>query len=145
VDGYIDINKAKYQVGTAFDANATFNARALSTAINQNADSKFWAMLDQDNEGKVYVFNKEGGDYNELLACDVYGGDEVSQAALYKYVTFENVESEVTTTGGTNFTLGTPAADAWGVMNPVMSKQVQGNQVWNLSLNGRDVGYQRDL
>jgi flagellin-like hook-associated protein FlgL len=30
-------------------------------------------------------------------------------------------------------------------MKPMQTKQVGGNEVWNVTLNGRDVGYQRDL
>jgi len=143
VQGFVDQTKAVNLVGNG--GGSYFNAQSLASAINHNADSQFWAMLDQNDNGKVYVFNKLGGANNDVLACDVYGVDPVSLKAMGNFVSFENVETGVTTTGGTNFTLGTAAADTWAVMKPVMSKQVQGNQVWNLTLNGRDVGYQRDL
>jgi len=145
VDGYIDSNKAKFQVGTLFNANATFNARALAGAINDNADSKFWAMMDQNDETKLYVFNKEGGEHNDLLACDVYGIDAVSLEAREKYISFENLETGLTMTGGTNFSLGTNAANNWAQMKPMQTKQVGGNQVWNVTLNGSNVGKDRDL
>jgi flagellin-like hook-associated protein FlgL len=122
------------------------NAYSLANAINSNANSQFWAMLDQNDANKLYVFNKEGGAYNDILACDVYGVDAASQAALHKYVDFENLETGIDgIKGGTNLSLGTDDSNAWAVMKPVLTKQDQGNQVWNVSLNGRDVGYQRDL
>jgi flagellin-like hook-associated protein FlgL len=140
--GFVQTTKAVTMVGSAA---TSFNALALARAINQNSASQFWAMLDKDDDSKLYVFRKEGGDYNDLLACDVYGLDEVSQAARSKFINVENVETGIVTSGGTNFTLGTDAPDAWGVLKPVKSRQTQGSQVWNLSLSGRDVGRQRDL
>jgi flagellin-like hook-associated protein FlgL len=123
------------------------NAYQLASAINHNKDSQFWAMMDRTdpNNSTLYVFNKEGGEYNGILACDVYDIDKVSQAAIQKYVDFENVETGFWHKGGTNLSLGTNAADVWAKMKPVQTKEFQGNAVWNVTLNGKDVGNERDL
>jgi flagellin-like hook-associated protein FlgL len=101
-------------------------------------------MLDQTNETILYVFRKDGGDNNDLLACDVSGVDETSQR-LKSFVTFQQVESGVWHDSGTTFSLGTKAADNWATMKPLQTKANQGNEVWNITLNGRDVGSLRDL
>ena len=145
VGGFIDKTKATNQVGTNIDAYMTFNARGLASAINGNGNSKFWAMLDQANESQLYVFLKEGGDNNSLRACDVYGIDPISQDNREKFVSFENVETGESQRGGTYFSLGTTASNAWGRLSPVQTKADGGIQVWNVTLNGRDVGDKRDL
>ncbi|MDR2302787.1 MAG: hypothetical protein LBF38_12195, partial [Deltaproteobacteria bacterium] len=43
---------------------------------------------------------------------------------------------------GTTFTLG---GQKWGTMKPTQTGANLGNEVWNVTLNGRDVGDQRDL
>jgi flagellin-like hook-associated protein FlgL len=143
IGGFVDPTKQITMVG---DGRAGyFNAEALATAINQNKDSAFWAMLDQTNEDRLYVFRKDGGDNNGLLACDVYGIDPVSQAAREKFINFEHVESGIWHSGGTTFSLGTTAADVWGKMKPIQTKEKGGTEVWNVTLNGKDVGSKRDL
>jgi len=154
IGGYVDSSKQINLVGVG--GGGDYNARALAEAINTNSASQFWAMLD-DDESILYVFAKEGGDNNHLLACDVYASDAVSQAMQKgrPYVGFENVErtgglppgdkGHVWTSGGTNFTLGSTAAEVWGKMKPIQTKETGGNQVWNVTLNGKDAGQERDL
>ncbi|MDR2724582.1 MAG: hypothetical protein LBC90_00635, partial [Candidatus Adiutrix sp.] len=130
-NGYVDPGKKVIEVGGAFE----FNAYSLASAINHNANSQFWAMLDQNDSTVLYVFNKTGGDYNNLLACDVYDIDPVSQVMRRQFVDFENVEStaglnpgqHVWIKDGTNFTLGSTAAEVWGTMKPIQTKENLGN------------------
>jgi flagellin-like hook-associated protein FlgL len=125
---------------------SNFGAWALASAINHNADSQFWAMIQShDSSGNkadmVYIFSKYGGDNNHLLACDVADGDIASQEAL-KAIEFENTESSKINQDGTSFTLG---GQEWGKLKPIQTKAGMGKEVWNLTINGRDVGKERDL
>gem|GEM_PF-103475 len=142
IAGAIDSSKAMTQVSTNESAMQLFNARALASAINNNPNSKFWAMMDnQKSATMLYVFTKEGGNFNDLLACDVAARDENSRSAL-NFIDFENVEHSTMHSAGTTFSLG---GEHWGTMKPTQTKSDKGNEVWNITLNGRDVGYQRDL
>jgi flagellin-like hook-associated protein FlgL len=148
------IDKTKHatlvaSAGTAY-TNASgisnFGAYALASAINHNANSQFWAMVqNHDSNGNsadmVYIFKKDGGDFNDLLACDVADGDIASQDAKLA-IEFENTETGRINQDGTNFTLG---GQAWGTFKPVQTKAGMGKEVWNLTLHGRDVGRERDL
>jgi flagellin-like hook-associated protein FlgL len=123
-----------------------FTAKALASAINANADSQFWAMVQSfDSNGRtadmLYVFTKDGGNFNDLLACEVAGSDEHSRSALNS-VAFENVSDAEMHEAGTSFTLG---GEKWGSLKPVQTKASLGNEVWNISIEGRDVGAERDL
>jgi flagellin-like hook-associated protein FlgL len=150
-NGAVDASKTKILVASAGTATTTngqpsFGAWALASAINHNSGSQFWAMVQSfDSNGQsadmVYVFTKEGGNYNDLLACDVGGSDSASRVAL-GYLDFENVANAEMFEDGTTFTLG---GEYWGTMKPTQSKAYLGNEVWNLVINGRDVGDQRDI
>ena len=125
---------------------SNFGAWALASAINHNPNSQFWAMIQsKDSTGNsadmVYVFSKKGGDNNHLLACDVADGDVASQAALLA-IEFENAATARMTQDGTSFSLG---GEEWAKFKPVQTRAGQGKEVWNLTLNGRDVGKERDL
>jgi flagellin-like hook-associated protein FlgL len=150
--GIVDRSKYSYLVASAGTDTingvgiSTFGAWALASAINNNENSQFWAMIQSvDSQGNsadmIYIFTKEGGNFNDLLACEVSGNDANSRAAL-NAVAFENVASMEFNSGGTSFTLG---GEKWATMKPNQTKATLGNQVWNVTLNGRDVGYQRDL
>jgi flagellin-like hook-associated protein FlgL len=146
VDGIIDSSKIAHQVGTSADANTTFNTAALAKAINENSNSTFWAMIQEINVNgqstdMIYIFTKDGGDFNNLLACEVAGSDNNSRSAL-NYVNFENLQTGLFHASGTTFSLG---GEHWGTMKPIQTKETLGNQVWNVTLNGKDVGKERDL
>jgi flagellin-like hook-associated protein FlgL len=146
MDGAIDSSKKSTQVGNAQSNASAFTYRALASAINNNASSQFWAMVQTVNSnGKdaemVYIFTKAGGDFNSLLACDVAATNSASRTALNSLL-FENTETGITNQSGTTFTLG---GQKWGTMKPIQTKANLGNEVWNVTLNGRDVGLQRDL
>ncbi|MDR0882410.1 MAG: flagellin [Candidatus Adiutrix sp.] len=122
-------------------------SKALTSAINTNSNS-FWAMWDSANS-TVYVFNKEGGDHNDLLACEqLFKGTATTSSeakALLGNVSFENVatgRNDKTTSAGTNFSLG---GERWATMTPIMTQNNNGTEVWNVTLNGRDVGDGRNL
>jgi flagellin-like hook-associated protein FlgL len=126
--------------------SSNFGARALAEAINKNEDSKFWAMTQPadsrgGNADMVYIFTKEGGNFNDLRACEVAGNDADSRSAL-DAVSFENVRDNDFHEDGTTFSLG---GEKWGNMKPNQSRANLGNEVWNVTLEGRDVGDQRDL
>jgi flagellin len=148
------VDKTKYvtlvaSAGTPYlnaSGISNFGAWALASAINHNPNSEFWAMVQNvDSQGHsadmVYVFAKEGGDLNHLLACDVADGDQASRDAL-QAIEFENVEGNKMNQSGTNFTLG---GQNWGTFKPIQTKAGMGKEVWNLTLHGRDVGKERDL
>jgi flagellin-like hook-associated protein FlgL len=142
VEGAIDSSKDIFQVASNSGDVSLFTARALASAINANVNSQFWAMIGSGaSSGTVYVFTKEGGNFNDLLACDVAGSDENSRLAL-DYVGFENQETGNFNNSGTTFSLG---GQHWATMKPTQTKASLGNEVWNVTLNGRDVGDQRDI
>jgi flagellin-like hook-associated protein FlgL len=91
----------------------------------------------------VYIFRKDGGDFNGDLACDVGQGQcGTALAAGLEALTFENLLTGQTNQSGTNLTLG---GEHWGTMKPTQTGASLGNEVWNVTLNGRDVGSERDL
>ncbi|MDR0621368.1 MAG: hypothetical protein LBJ61_05780 [Deltaproteobacteria bacterium] len=150
--GIIDSTKYAHMVATSatpeydLSGRSNFGAWALASAINHNERSEFWAMYEVVNVNDtsvemVYIFTKKGGDFNHLLACDVADGDIASQAAL-QAIQFENLETGTRTQDGTSFSLG---GQNWGTFKPVQTKAGYGNEVWNLTLHGRDVGRDRDL
>jgi flagellin-like hook-associated protein FlgL len=151
-DGIVDASKALTIVATnstsAEDASgvSNFGAVALARAINGNSSSQFWAMVQSVNSNgqsadMVYVFTKQGGNYNDLLACEVADSDNHSRSALGT-VAFENLSSSEFNESGTNFSLG---GEFWAKMKPTQTKANLGNEVWNITIEGRDVGAERDI
>ena len=141
IPGYLDSNKNITLVGIGSPGD--FNAWSLAKAINENKDSDYWAMLSSGNN-QVYVFRKDGGDHNFVLACEATGTD-VKSRELANYVDFQNVETGQYHEEGTNLTLGFNTPETWGTLKPVLTGAKQGHEVWNVTLNGRDVGKERDL
>ena len=128
----------QYSSGVTY-TQRDFDARILASAINNNPDSEFWAMVQGDD--MLYVFHKDGGNNNDIKACEAAGHDAISREGL-NGVSFEHVESGTWHDSGTSLSLG---GEFWGTMKPVQTKIDRGNEVWNLTLNGRDVGKDRDL
>ncbi|MDR1922237.1 MAG: flagellin [Candidatus Adiutrix sp.] len=139
----VDASRDMVQAHTGDSAGLA--GKALTSAINNNASSQFWAMWDSA-ASTCYVFVKEGGDNNDLLACERVAKGNVSSAsgiaAAAGLVSFENVAAGRYDESGTSFSLG---GEFWGTMRPVLTKENNGNQVWNVRLEGRDVGRERDL
>ncbi len=141
VGGAVDASKEFTQVASNGSVDSKFTAAALASAINNNADSDFWAMLDQNDDSIAYIFHKNGGDNNHILACDVAATSKSSQNAL-DAVEFQNMETSEWNQSGTNLSLG---GQNWGTMTPVQTAVTLGNEVWNLTIDGRDVGSERDI
>ncbi len=143
IGGIVDSTKQKIQVAARNDGNDKFTAEALAKAINENEKSEFWAMTETAADGSdmVYVFSKEGGDNNDIRACEVAGRDAKSRAALDAF-SFEHLESGQWNESGATMSLG---GEKWATMSPRQTKVNKGSEVWNLTLSGRDVGKNRDL
>jgi flagellin-like hook-associated protein FlgL len=125
---------------------SNFGAWALASAINHNPDSKFWAMVQSFNSrglpaDMVYVFAREGGDLDSLMADEAADVDAASRAGLDS-VLFEHVETAAVSQSATGFSLG---GRQWAVMSPFQSRAVLGGESWNFTLNGRDAGSERDI
>ncbi len=126
----------------AVTGTATNMGYDLVSAINHNAKSDFWAMWD-DTDNTAYVFSKEGGDHNNLAACEqgIKIDSATTAATALNQVSFLNVASNTTASAGATFSLG---GELWGAMQGVQTAGDR-NPVWNVVLNGRDVGAGRDL
>jgi flagellin len=148
IAGQINGSKDYYQVGNSGSNTNRFTASALASAINHNSNSQFWAMLATENSqgqtvSMVYIFTRDGGDFNDILACDVAGGKSASAIThALASLQFENLQTGITNQSGTNLALG---GEHWGTMKPIQTGANLGNEVWNVTLNGRDVGTERDL
>ena len=117
----------------------------LTSAINHNSASQFWAMWDSA-ASTCYVFSKEGGDNNNLTACEqgiklLSAKTTQSMSSALGAVSFENVATGVVSDEGANFSLG---GEKWGTMRAVQTKD-GANELWNVVLAGRDVGAGRDI
>jgi flagellin len=136
-------NANTHMVSDDTDEVDLFSAIAFASAIN-HLSTEYWAMYDSGGTTTiVYVFRRDGGDFNSDLACDLGTGDSATLTAKgLAGVRFRNVEANVWHEAGTNFTLG---GEHWGTMKPVQTEGAGGNIIWNVTLNGRDVGDQRDL
>jgi flagellin len=139
--GIVDYTKEKIQVAGNRAGQSAYTATALASAINANADSEFWAMVDQDNADRLYVFHKDGGNNNDIKVCEEGGRDAASQAARGA-IRFEHVESGQWNNSGTTMSLG---GEKWATMTPQQTTVDKGTEVWNVTLEGRDVGRDRDL
>jgi flagellin len=141
----LDSNKTERRVAATAASNAvSATARSLASAINNYSSSKFWAMTCAATS-MVYVFTKDGGDFNDILACDVGNSTTAGTAnktAGLNAIQFENLQTGLMNQSGTNFSLG---GEHWGTMKPIQTGVSNGNEVWNVTLNGRDVGAERDL
>ncbi|UQZ91244.1 hypothetical protein C4J81_12300 [Deltaproteobacteria bacterium Smac51] len=141
VGGIVDANNQKIQVAGNRGTDDQYTATALARAINENEDSDYWAMTGGDHNEMVYVFSKEGGNNNNVKACDAAASNDSSRRAMEAF-TFEHVESGQWSESGTTMSLG---GEKWGTMTPMMTKSNNGTESWNVTLSGRDVGSERDL
>ena len=118
---------------------------ALALAINSNTESKFWARLETGGSGEyrsgytsLYVFAKEGGDKQDVKACDEQLGGIRTSATQYNRIVWYNDQMETGTSAGTYFNNG---GQPWGTLRAVPT----GYGSWGVQLHGRDVGKERDL
>ena len=120
------------------------NASALVSAINIHSKS-FWAMY-SSSDSTVYVFSKTGGaEGNSLVACEqAFPGTSGSAGATVSArgkISFLNVAAGAANQSGTSFSLG---GEKWATLNA--SQTGTGNrEIWNLVVNGRDIGQDRNL
>ena len=130
-----DTSKSVFGVGDV-------TTSALVSAINVNSKS-FWALY-SSADATAYIFSKDGGAAgNSLAACEQNFGNfrsEISAQAALDKISFTNVATGVTSQTGTNFSLG---GETWGTL--VAGQNGTGSQLWNLVLNGRDIGDNRNL
>ncbi|MDR2339985.1 MAG: flagellin [Deltaproteobacteria bacterium] len=118
-------------------------AQSLVSAIN-TCSKTYWAMYLNQNASleaaeMVYVFRKDGGDFNSDLACDIaVDANAVKRRSALLSIKFENLQTGKINQSGTNLSLG---GEHWGTMKGVQTA----DHVWNVTLNGRDVGHLRDL
>jgi flagellin len=139
----LDSTKTVTVAGSNADANM---GQAFTSAVNHNAGSQFWAVWD-GSASTVYVFAKDGGDNNNLTACEQGVGMTCAAVSVtgqlwLSAVSFLNVASNQTSQSGANFSLG---GEKWASMRAVQSKGLNGEEVWNVVLSGRDVGRGRNL
>ncbi|MDR2612552.1 MAG: flagellin [Deltaproteobacteria bacterium] len=113
------------------------NAAGFAAAINGNQDSRYWAMVSgipgPGAGGILYVFRKDGGDNNHLVAEEM-----VSSAGDKPFMSFVNVQTGQVTSSVGAFTLG---GEDWGSMEAV--RQRGGG--YSIALLGRDIGDGMDL
>ncbi len=123
------------KTATAVTGGGANMAVELTSAINSNADSKFWAMHDSASN-KVYVFAKDGGSLaNDFLAGELgaaQGSADEVEAAL-GHVSFEQVDTGVVGQSAASFSLG---GESWARLRAVESSP----GIWNVVLEGRDTG-----
>jgi flagellin len=117
-------------------------ADALVQAINTSSQS-FWAQKEsfsyRSGYVSVYIFNRQGGNYDDLTASDQQLGPDVTgSASLQTSIVWHNDETGVDGTDGALFGNG---GESWGTLRARPS----GYGTWGLSLEGRDVGLERDL
>jgi flagellin len=111
------------------------NAAQFASAINNTANSKYWAMASgTGGTASLLVFRKDGGDNNHLFI-----EERVSSASDAKKVSFVNAQNGKKHDTIMNFSLG---GEHWGKIET--SKEI-GRDAYNLTLLGRDMGDGKDL
>jgi flagellin len=115
---------------------------AFASAVNNNSQ-QFWAKIEdysyRSGYTSVYVFNREGGNNDEISGSDERLGTAIaSSASLQKAIVWHNDETGAEGLDGSYFGNG---GEFWGLLRA----QPTGYGTWGVSLNGRDVGLERDL
>jgi flagellin len=123
-------------------ASAQTFLSAFATAVNTES-KKFWAKVEdysyKSGYASIYIFNRQGGNHDDLKASDQQLGDAVvGSASLEKAITWYN--DETGTEGHTGSFFGN-GGEFWGTLRA----QPTGYGTYGVSLNGRDVGLERDL
>jgi flagellin len=121
------------------DGESMSLASAFTAAVLNNSNN-YWALQSGDS---VFIFRKDGQDYDSEQACELAGvagnsaaGDAESLNAL-SAVAFHNLETGTDSDSAANFAFG---GENWGTLK---SQLVDGQ--YGLTLNGRDVGDEYDL
>jgi flagellin len=139
-DMFVNLSNYYGEEGTM--ASATSIVSAFVTAVNTES-KQFWAKAEtyQYRSGyvSVYIFNRQGGNHDELKASDQQlGNDVVGSASLERAITWYNDETGAEGYAGSFFGNG---GEFWGTLRA----QPTGYGTYGVSLNGRDVGLERDL
>jgi flagellin len=144
--GALIVDMSQYYIGGSIPnpsmAMTTTVASAFVAAVNSQSE-KFWAKTEtytyRSGYTSVYVFNRLGGDNDELVASDERLGASIAGSAYIETsITWYNDETGALGTDGSWFGNG---GELWGQMRA----QPTGYGTWGVSLNGRDVGLERDL
>jgi flagellin len=126
-----------YYSGMAVDAAAAMSGKSIiqavgdmtalgvANAINGRADSKFWAMVEDDS---LYVFSKEGGNNNHLFAEEKFSNNATSVRT-----TFVDIRTGKTDGAKGQFSMG---GEHWGRMEA--TQQAGGG--YAITLLGEDIG-----
>jgi flagellin len=136
------VNLSDYYGSAGIMASATTIVSAFVTAVNTQSQ-KFWAKAEsysyRSGYVSVYIFNREGGNHDDLKASDQQlGSDVTGSASLAKAISWHNDETGQGGETGAYFGNG---GEFWGTLRA----QPTGYGTWGVSLNGRDVGLERDL
>jgi flagellin len=142
--GALMVDMSQYYRGAnnlPISGSITTVASAFVAAVNSQSE-KFWAKAETYNYRSgytsVYVFNRSGGNNDDISGSDERIGDIAGSAALQESITWYNDETMSLGLDGSFFGNG---GESWGVMRA----QPTGYGTWGVSLNGRDVGLERDL
>ena len=117
-------------------------ASAFATAVNSES-GKFWAKAEthsyRSGYVSVYVFNREGGNHDDIKGSDERLGSGVTGSAkLAEAITWHNDETGSDGQDGSYFGNG---GEYWGILRA----EPTGFGTWGVSLHGRDFGDERDL
>jgi flagellin len=115
---------------------------AFARAVNDNSDT-YWAKVEdyvyRSGYTSVYVFNREGGNHDDIYGTDQQLGAAIGGFSFYdSAVMWYNDETETESVRGSYFGNG---GEYWGVLKA----QPTGLGTWSVRLDGRDTGDQRDL
>jgi flagellin-like hook-associated protein FlgL len=110
--------------------------------VNQNSDT-YWAKVEdyiyKPGYRSVYVFNREGGNHDDIFGSDDQLGSAIGGVAGFaSAIMWYNDETEQAGVGGSYFGNG---GEYWGVLKA----EPTGYGTYSVRLEGRDPGTERDL
>jgi flagellin len=132
-----------YSIVPSTEYSAITNvAEAFAHSVNENSDT-FWAKVEdyvyEQGYRSVYVFNREGGNHDDIFGSDDQLGSAINGVAGYgSAIMWYNDETETKAVGGSYFGNG---GEHWGVLKA----QPTGYGTYSVRLEGRDTGDERDL
>ena len=127
------LNPGNKDIYHGIDATSGTSASTLLVAAINSCSVSYWAM---EASGDVYVFTRNGGNFDSLTACDE-GIGVTGLSAASNQINWQNMETYQTYNSGTTFGNG---GEKWATMYGIKT-----NNRWGLTLNGRDVGEYHDL
>jgi flagellin len=117
-------------------------AEAFAHSVNENSDT-YWAKAEdyiyETGYRSVYVFTKEGGNFDSIFGSDDQLGSGINgKEGMSTAIMWYNDETEARAEGGSYFGNG---GEHWGVLKA----QPTGYGTYSVRLEGRDAGSERDL